>query len=123
MGVMAALKSKGKVPGKDVLISAMDLNPENIELVKTGEQLFTIGGHWVQGGIGLVIMYDYLHGHKISAEEATVKLKLLPMAQNQVDLYLKNYPNGQPKDYDFKAHTKTFNPDAPPYVYELKYSE
>jgi ABC-type sugar transport system substrate-binding protein len=123
MGVIAALKSKGKVPGKDVLVSAMDLNPENIELVKTGEQLFTIGGHWVQGGIGLVIMYDFLHGQKIPAADATVKLKLLPMAQNQVDAYLKDYPNGQPKDYDFKAHTKTFNKDAPPYAYELKYSE
>jgi hypothetical protein len=32
--------------------------------VQDGEQLYDIGGHWVQGGIGLVIMYDYLHGFK-----------------------------------------------------------
>lgn len=123
MGVMAALKSKNKVPGKDVLVAAMDLNPENIDLVKSGEQLFTIGGHWVQGGIGLVIMYDFLNGKKVPAEDATVKLKLLPMAQNQVAAYLKDYPNGQPKNYDFKAHSHALNPNAPPYAYELKYSE
>lgn len=123
MGVIAALKSQNKVPGKDVLVSAMDLNPENIEKVKIGEQLFTIGGHWIQGGIGLVIMYDYLHDKalKIPANEANVKLKLLPMERHQVEAYLKEYPNGQPK-YDFKAHSKAYTPDAPPAAIELKYA-
>ncbi|UQR63054.1 ABC transporter substrate-binding protein [Bradyrhizobium sp. C-145] len=121
MGVIAALKSKGKVPGKDVMVSAMDLNPENVDRVKAGEQLFSIGGHWVQGGIGLVIMYDYLNGVKLPAADATVKLKLLPMAQNQVDQYVKDYPGGQPA-YDFKAHSKFLNKDAPPVALELKYS-
>lgn len=123
MGVIAALKSKNKVPGKDVLVAAMDLNPENIDLVASGEQLFTIGGHWVQGGIGLVIMYDYLNGKKVPAADATVKLKLLPMTQSQVDAYTRDYPNGQPKDYDFKMRSYALNPDAPSYAYELKYSE
>jgi ABC-type sugar transport system substrate-binding protein len=121
MGVIAALKSKGKVPGKDVVISAMDLNPENVDEVKSGEQLYDIGGHWVQGGIALVVMYDYLHGHKIAADDATIKLKLLPMTKAQVDQYVKDYPGGQPA-YDFKAHSKTYTANAPSPAYELHYS-
>ena len=121
MGVIAALKSKGKVPGKDVLVSAMDLNPENVDAVKSGEQLYDIGGHWIEGGVGLVIMYDYLHGHKISAEDATIKLKLLPMTQADVSKYVRDYPGGQPS-YDFKAHSKTYNANAPSPAYELRYS-
>ncbi len=124
MGVIAALKSQNKVPGVDVLVSAMDLNPENIEKVKIGEQLFTIGGHWIQGGIGLVIMYDYLHDEslKIAAEDATVKLKLLPMEQHQVEAYLSQYPDGQPA-YDWKLHSRVFTPDGPPAAIELTYAE
>ena len=47
--------------------------------MKAGKQLFSIGGHWLQGGIADIIMYDYLHGYKIPADKATVRLKLLPM--------------------------------------------
>ena len=112
MGVIAALKSKGKVPGKDVIVVGMDLNPENVQEVKDGEQIFDIGGHWVQGGIALEIMYNYLHGFKIPADQATMKLKLLPMTKADVPRYLRDFPGGQP-NYDFKAHSKVYNKDAP----------
>ena len=66
-------------------------------------------------------MYDYLHGHKIAADDATIKLKLLPMTKAQVDQYVKDYPGGQPA-YDFKAHSKTYTANAPSPAYELHYS-
>lgn len=112
MGVIAALERKGKVPGKDVLISAMDLNGSNVEAIKEGKQLFTIGGHWLQGGIGLLVMYDYLHGFKVPAEQANFKLKLLPMTIADVPRFEKDFPGGQP-NFDFKAHSKVYNKDAP----------
>lgn len=122
MGVIAALKSKGKVPGKDVIISAMDLNPANVQEVKDGEQIYDIGGHWVQGGIALVIMYDYLHGFKVPADKATFKLKLLPMTKADVPRYLRDFPGGQP-NYDFKAHSKVYTKDAPSPAFDLSYSQ
>jgi ABC-type sugar transport system substrate-binding protein len=112
MGVISALKSKGKAPGKDVFVVGMDLNPENVAEVKDGGQVFDIGGHWVQGGIALEIMYNYLHGLKIPADQATIKLKLLPMTTADVPLYVKYFPGGQP-NYDFKAHSKVYNKEAP----------
>ena len=112
MGVLSALKSKGKVPGKDVIVVGMDLNPENVDEVKNGEQVFDIGGHWVQGGIGLEIMYNWLHGQKIPADQANIKLKLLPMTKADVPRYERDFPGGQP-NYDFKAHSKVYNASAP----------
>ena len=112
MGVIAALERKGKAPGKDVLISGMDLNGSNVDAMKAGKQLFSIGGHWLQGGIGLLIMYDYLHGIKVPADKASFKLKLLPMTQADVVRYEKDFPGGQPK-FDFKAHSKFYTKDAP----------
>jgi ABC-type sugar transport system substrate-binding protein len=55
-GVMAALKNAGKKPGKDVLVVAMDLNPENVDAIESGELLFDIGGHWLQGGFALLAL-------------------------------------------------------------------
>ena len=122
IGVIAALKNMGKVPGKDVLIASQDLNPPNVQAVQDGEQLYDIGGHWVQGGIGLVIMYDYLHGFKVPADKNNIKLIMLPLTKADVPLYFKYFPGGQPH-YDFKAHSKVYNKDAPPSpAFNLQYT-
>jgi len=119
-GVMTAIKNAGKVPGKDVYVVGMDLNPENVEAVENGELLFDIGGHWLQGGFALVIMYDWLNGNKIPAAQANVKLGLLPLTQDKIDAFNAKYPNGVPV-YDFKDHSKTYNPNAPFAAFELTY--
>jgi ABC-type sugar transport system substrate-binding protein len=112
MGVIAALERAGKAPGKDVVIVGMDLNGSNVDAVKAGKQLFDIGGHWLQGGIGLLVMYDYLHDFKVPADQANFKLKLLPMTHADVARFEKDFPGGQP-NFDFKAHSKVYNKNAP----------
>jgi ABC-type sugar transport system substrate-binding protein len=119
-GVMAALRNAGKVPGKDVLVVAMDLNPENVDAVEAGELLFDIGGHWLQGGFALVLMYDYLNGKGVPADEANVKLSLLPLTKETVEQFRKDFPEGLPQ-YDWKERSKVFNPEAKA-TFELKYS-
>jgi ABC-type sugar transport system substrate-binding protein len=121
-GVMAALKNAGKVPGKDVMVVAMDLNPENVEAVKRGDLLFDIGGHWLQGGFALVTMYDFLHGKPVPADQANVKLTLLPLTKDKVAQFEKDFPGGVPA-YDFKAHSRVYNPQAKVAFFEMKYSD
>ncbi len=121
-GVITAIKNAGKVPGKDILVVGMDLNQENVVAVKNGDLLFDIGGHWLQGGFALVLMYDWLNGFKVPQNQANIKLGLLPLTKDKVDLFEKNYPNGVPA-YDFKAHSKKYTPDAPFAVFELSYNK
>lgn len=111
-GVMTALKNAGKAPGKDVLVVAMDLNPENVKAVKNGELLFDIGGHWLQGGFALIIMYDWLNGIKIPASQASIKMDLLPLTTDKVSAFGSKYPNGAPRLFSFKQSSKVFNPKA-----------
>jgi ABC-type sugar transport system substrate-binding protein len=119
-GVMAALRNANKTPGKDVFVVAMDLNPENVDAVEKGELLFDIGGHWLQGGFALVLMYDYLNGKPIPANQANVKLNLLPLTKDTVQQFRKDFPNGLPV-YDWKQHSQLFNPQAKA-TFELAYS-
>lgn len=122
-GVMTAIQNAGKVPGKDVLVVGMDLNPENVQAVKDGKLLFDIGGHWLQGGFAVVLMYDYLHGFKIPKDQSNMKISLLPLTQDKVALFEKIYPNGVPA-YDFKAHSKAVSgANAPSPVIELTYQQ
>lgn len=121
-GVMAAISSAGKTPGKDVIVVGMDLNPENVDAVEKGDLLFDIGGHWLQGGFALVMMYDYLNGHEVPADKANVKLDLLPLTQDMTAKFRADFPGGVPV-YDFKAHSKTYNAEAETAVFEMKYND
>jgi simple sugar transport system substrate-binding protein len=121
-GVMAALKTAGKQPGTDVLVVAMDLNPENVAAVKKGDLLFDIGGHWLQGGFALVTMYDALKGKPIPKDSAHVKLALLPLTKARVAQFEADFPGGVPP-YDFKKHSRAYTPAAKPAVFEMKYSK
>jgi len=120
-GVIAALRNAGKIPGRDVHVVGMDLNPENVVAVKDGDLLFDIGGHWLQGGFALVLMHDYLHGHPIPPELAEVKLDLLPLTQALVPQFEADFPGGVP-EYDFRSRSRVYNPNAETAVFEMKYS-
>jgi ABC-type sugar transport system substrate-binding protein len=120
-GVMAALRNAGKVPGKDIYVVAMDLNPENVEAVKRGELLFDIGGHWLQGGFALVMLYDQIKGKPTSKQDDTVKLHLLPLTREQVPQFEKDFPKGIPQ-YDFRKHSRVYTPSAPAAAFALQYS-
>ena len=119
-GVMTALKSVGKQPGKDVLVVAMDLNPDNVQAVKNGDLLFDIGGHWLQGGFALVMLYDQIKGKPVPKDEDNVKLKLLPLTKDKVAEFEADFPGGVPP-YDFKAHSRVYTPDASKTSFELNY--
>jgi len=101
-GVMTALKNAGKQPGKDVIVVAMDRNPENVEAVKNGDLLFDIGGHWLQGGFALVMLYDQIKGQTVPKDQDNVKLKLLPLTKDRIAQFEADFPGGVPP-YDFKA--------------------
>ena len=120
-GVLTAIKNGGKTPGRDILVVAMDLNPENVVAVDKGELLFDIGGHWLQGGYALVMLYDALKGHPVPKDDDVIKLKLLPLTKADVPKFNTDFPGGvQP--YDFKQHSKVYNPSAPPVVVAVQYS-
>lgn len=122
VGAIAAVKRAGMTPGRDVQVVSLNLDPENVELVKKGEQLFDIGGHWLQGGFGLILLYDHLNGHTVPAGKANILLNFLPLTNDSVARFEKDFPGGMPI-YDFKAHSKTYNPEADTTAFDLEYSE
>ena len=110
------------MPSQDRHQRERSFDKQNVDAVENGELLFDIGGHWLQGGFALVMMYDYLHGFDIPADQANVKLDLLPLTIDTVDQFRAQFPEGVPA-YDFTAHSRVFTPDAPPAFFELQYTD
>nr|WP_314493448.1 ABC transporter substrate-binding protein [uncultured Pseudomonas sp.] len=76
-GAMRAFEEAGRVPGRDVLFSAVNASPEALQARIDGRLSVLMGGHFTVGGwamvmlhddaLGLPINRDGLHEHKVSA--------------------------------------------------------
>ncbi len=112
-GVMAGIRTMGLEPGKDILVSGMDLNPENVTAVDKGELLFDVGGHWLQGAFAMNILNDYLNGFTLPPEAREIQLAPIAITKDTVAKFKAAFPAGLPV-YDFKKNSRVYTPGASP---------
>ena len=112
VGAIDAIKQCGKVPGRDILVVGMDLDEENISLVEKGEQLCDASAHWMQAGLGLIVLHDVLRGCTIPYQRAIIKLNLVFLTAEQVKSYTQSLTGDGLLPFDFRLHSQVFNPSA-----------
>ena len=61
-GAIQAVRETGRVPGKDVFISAINATTEGVEALLGGELSALAGGHHMAGAWAVVLLHDYHHG-------------------------------------------------------------
>ncbi|NYH11576.1 ABC transporter substrate-binding protein [Pseudomonas moraviensis] len=61
-GAMRAVSEIGKVPGKDVLFSAVNTSPAALRAMIDGRLSALLGGHFTLGGWALVEVHDHAQG-------------------------------------------------------------
>ena len=104
------LKEKGIID--QVKVGGMDLLGPAVESIKAGELYFSTGGHWMQTGFALLMVYDALHD--IYPTETLVKLDLLAVTLDNMDAFEAKYGEGT-SSVDVKSMSRTINPDAVTY--------
>jgi ABC-type sugar transport system substrate-binding protein len=112
VGAIDAIKQCGKIPGRDVLVVGMDLDEENVSLVEKGEQLCDASVHWMQAGLGLVVLHDVLKGCIIPYQRAIIKLNLVFLTAGRVESYIHSLTRDGLLPFDFRLHSQAFNPSA-----------
>jgi len=58
-GAMAALRETGRIPGKDVLFSALNSSNEALHALLDGSLSVLTGGQFTLGGWAMVVLHDY----------------------------------------------------------------
>ena len=61
-GAMQAFEEAGRVPGRDVLFSAVNSSPEALRARIDGRLSVLMGGHFTLGGWAMVMLHDDAHG-------------------------------------------------------------
>jgi len=114
LGAVAGLGSQFAVEqaGRDdISIITTDIDEQVAQFIREGKLGFSIGGHWMVGGFGLIQLYDYLHGFPV--ENTQPLFSLIPVDASNVDTYADGLLQGCIlNDEQVRNLSRVHNPDA-----------
>lgn len=99
-GAIRAASNAGR--DGEFVFGGMDLTPQAISAIEEGTYTVSFGGHWLQGGFGLAILFDKING--TDPAEPIVKLDLLKVDSSNVERFKEKYLDNPP-EYDFNELT------------------
>lgn len=106
-GILDALASTGKTPGKDVVVGGTVSSAEGVKAVKAGLLVANMGGDSWEGAHALVTLYDYHHGHDVTAKDYTIRYKTEVVSAANVDPYVELIVNQKWQWIDYSRLTFT----------------
>ena len=115
-GVVDAVKGAGKQPGKDVLTGGVDWAAIGLDNVRKGDCMATVGGHFMDGGWALVMLYDRIHGVDVPKMGRS---KFSSLTRDNVDRYMTLFGEDGWEKIDFTRFSKHLNPKQKEYDFGL----
>lgn len=95
----------------DISVAGMDLNSDAIEFIDQGKMYASFGGHWLQDGFGLIMVYDTMNGVPPAPEFRIARLKLMRVVKADVDKFNEQFVISPPA-IDATKISKFLNPSA-----------
>ena len=120
LGAMDAALARGLQPGRDVFIGGVNLNTEVLQLVRTGEMVASVGGHFLGGAWALVMLRDYHDGIDFASEGLELVFPMGAIGRSNVDAYLKHLGDQRWEKIDFTRFSKALNPKLKQYEFTLE---
>lgn len=117
LGAAAAFEQAGKRPGRDFVAASVDWTGRGLAAVRAGDMLASVGGHFMEAGLALLLIYDHHHGRDFTADPGVhFKTPMHTLNRDGIDAYFEAV--GASPDWssiDFRQFTKTHNPDLERY--------
>lgn len=113
-------KSHNRKPGNDIVIGGFDWSYEGLAAVNTGELAVSMGGHFMEAGWALVMIYDYHHGTDFNIDPGiSIVNSMHPITESNINEYLKLLGDRNWNKIDFRKFSKTYSPDLKKYDFSL----
>jgi len=110
MGAYAACQEVGRLPGKDVLIGGIDLDPRALQLISNGALACSVGGHVIDGARALILLHDHAKGFDLP--ELSIRTAWVVADRTTAADYLKLYDRQRLKAIDFRGFSRALNPHS-----------
>lgn len=116
---MALAVLEGLAADTPVLTGGIDWTNEGIHAVQQGQLVATVGGHFMEGGLALVLLRDYSRGIDFASEGATIRSRMQIINQSNVRRYVKTLGEQRWDNIDFRKLSKAYNPRLKKYDFSL----
>lgn len=120
LGAVDAAERVGLSPGKDFITGGVDWNPPALEAIRAGTMHTSIGGHFMEGGWVMVMLYDYVHGRDFADDGGAARFsEMAGLTSLNLDKYLTKFLNENWDRVDFGKFSKVNNPALKSYDFSL----
>jgi ABC-type sugar transport system substrate-binding protein len=110
MGIAVGTKLKELGLAGKIHTGGVDWSNEGVQAVKDGVIDATIGGHYMEGGWAVIMMYDYFNGIDFKSEGLKRKSAMAALTKDKMAAYsAKLGSKEQWKQIDFKRFSKKAN--------------
>jgi ABC-type sugar transport system substrate-binding protein len=119
-GAIEALNGLGVTAGEGILVGGIDWSSEGVKAVANGQLAATVGGHFMEAGWALIMIYDYHHGIDFKDDVGLKYMTSMSVLESKnVKKYLEKFGEGDWSSVDFKKLSKKYNPSLTKYNFSL----
>lgn len=115
MAVAAAHKARELSPKDRILTGGIDWSKNGLKAVKDGWISATAGGHFLEGALALIMLFDYHHGIDFASEGTRFYTEMHLAHDQNIDRYYDALFYDQLKNFDFTTLSKFLNPEKKHY--------
>ena len=115
-----AASALGKVAGKDFITGGIDWSEEGLQAIKDGSLAISYGGHHMEAGWAIILLYDYSRGLDfIDDIGTTIDTSLMPVSRENITLFNEVFSDGHWKRVDFRRFSKSATPQLEHYQFNV----
>jgi len=119
-GAMEAVEAAGRVPGRDILFSAINNSPDVLQARISGRVSSLAGGHFTAGAWALVMLYDYHHGKDFKPLGVDQRAPLFSLIDEDLaGRFLARFGDEDFSSIDFRRFSRHLNPALARYDFSL----
>jgi ABC-type sugar transport system substrate-binding protein len=119
-GAMESAEAVGRVPGKDILFSAINNSPEVLQARIKGRISSLAGGHFTAGAWALVMLYDYHHGKDFKPLGLELRMPLFSLLDGDLaERFLARFGEEDFSSIDFRRFSRHLHPQLRHYDFNL----
>lgn len=120
-GAIEGVRSTGREPTSDVLVSTVNMTAQATRALLDGELQAMAGGHHLAAAWALVVLYDYEHGVDFATSEGLeMEKSMFALFDRQMaEVYLSYLAAGRPQ-VDYCRFSKVCNPGLQTYDFSIR---